>query len=198
MRYEKKFKSMPSLLQFEPIAPAVYKSLQELKRTGWVMGNVSDPESVKEHTEALLLLAQELLPSLANEEGDGLLEMLEVHDWPEAIHGDEVLLELDPIKRKALKKVKFEKELAAMKTLCKDISIGDDLLSIWLRFETSNDPAADFARQLDKYQAVEKALEYEQTQGIPLFNSFLEYSLNFISHPVLLDRIGLLKVQHRG
>jgi len=66
-------------------------------------------------------------------------------------------------------------------------------MALWLRQENSDDPAANFCRQLDKYQAVEKALEYEQAQGIPLFDEFLTYSINFINHPVLLERIEKLK-----
>lgn len=148
-----------SLLKLEAIAPAVYKSLQELKRTGWVMSGVENPESVKEHTEALLLLAEELSALLTEEEKDGLMDMLEVHDWPEAIHGDEVILELQPDDQKSLKDIKFENEKRAMETLTKDLPGGDALMVLWLRHEHSDDPAAVFSRQLDKYQALEKSLE---------------------------------------
>lgn len=82
-----------------------------------------------------------------------------------------------------------------MEKICDDIRGGEEIMALWLRFETSNDPAAVFGRQLDKYQAVEKALEYEQAQGIALFDEFLTYSINFIHHPVLLKRIGQLKLK---
>lgn len=187
-----------SLLKLEAVAPAVYESLQELKRTGWVMRGVENPESVKEHTEALLVLAEELLELLTEEEKDGLMDMLEVHDWPEAIHGDEVILELRPDERKSLKDIKFENEKRAMETLTKDLPSGDVLMNLWLRHENSDDGAAVFGRQLDKYQALEKSLEYEQAQGIPLFEEFLEYSINFIHHPVLLERVEKLKLDFTG
>jgi 5'-deoxynucleotidase YfbR-like HD superfamily hydrolase len=119
--------------------------------------------------------------------------MIEVHDWPEAIHGDEVILELNPDDRKALKAVKFENERKAMTKICAALPEGEAIMARWLRFETSDDPAADFGRQLDKYQAVEKALEYEQAQGIPLFDEFLQFSINFIEHPILLARIEELQ-----
>jgi len=122
-----------------------------------------------------------------------LVEMLEIHDWPEAIHGDEILLELDPEKRKVLKSNKFENEKNALTIICKDLPNGEEIMALWLRQENSDDPAANFCRQLDKYQAVEKALEYEQAQGIPLFDEFLTYLINFIDHPVLLERIENLK-----
>jgi putative hydrolase of HD superfamily len=185
-------------LRLEKVAPRVYELLQDLKRTGWVNRGVENPESVKEHTIALLNLAIELFPQLTEEEQNGLLEMLEVHDWPEAIHGDEVILELHPDDRKALKDVKFENEKRALENICKDIPNGEEIVQLWLRFETATDSAAVFARQLDKYQAVEKALEYEQAQGIPLFKEFLDYSVNFIHHPVLLQRLEQLKLKWVG
>jgi putative hydrolase of HD superfamily len=181
-----------SLLKLEKVAPEVYQALHDLKRTGWVMRGVENPESVKEHTEALIALAEELSPFLSPEETDGLIDMLEVHDWPEAIHGDEVLLELEPDKRSALKATKFDNEKAALTTICKDLPNGEEIMALWLRHENSDDPAATFSRQLDKYQAVEKALGYEQDQGIPLFEEFLKYSINFIDHPLLLKRIDEL------
>lgn len=187
-----------SLLKFETIAPEVYQSLQDLKRTGWVMRGVENPESVKEHTEALIALAKELAPLLTPEETDGLIDMLEIHDWPEAIHGDEVLLELDPEKRKLLKSNKFENERNALTIICKDLPNGEEIMTLWLRHENSDDPGAKFSRELDKYQAVEKALEYELAQGIALFDEFLTYSINFIHHPVLHQRIEKLKEKWQG
>lgn len=165
------------ILKLEKVAPEVYQALQDLKRTGWVDKGVENPESVKEHTEALLVLAEELTSFLTEEEIDGLIDMLEVHDWPEAINGDEVILELNPDNRKVLKEVKFENERKALVKICEDLPNGEEIMALWLRFENSNDPAAEFGRQLDKYQAVEKALEYEQTQGIALFGVFIALTI---------------------
>lgn len=184
-----------TLLKLEKVAPDVYQALQELKRTGWVNRGVENPESVKEHTESLIALAYELSGHLTEEENEELVEMLEVHDWPEAIHGDEVILELNPDDRKALKDIKFENERRALQIICADLPNGTEIMDLWLRFETSDDPAAVFGRELDKYQAVEKALDYEEEQRIELFNEFLTYSINFIHHPVLLDRIEALKLR---
>lgn len=186
------------MLKREGEAPEVYKALEKLKRTGWVESGVKDPESVKEHTESLIQLAIELAPKLSEEEKESLVDMLEVHDWPEAIHGDEIILELEPEKRNPKKEAKFENEKRALQQICADLPNGQEIIDLWLRFETSNDPAASFGRELDKYQAVEKALEYELEQGIKLFDEFLTYSINFIHHPVLLERIEKLKNRKHG
>lgn len=188
-------KNLKPLLKLEKVAPNVYEELHKLKRTGWVDKKVENPESVKEHTESLIALAQELSEFLTEEETDGLVEMLEVHDWPEAVHGDEVILELDPDKRKEMKDLKFENEKKALEKICKDLPNGDEIINLWLRFEKSDDPASVFGRELDKYQSVEKALNYEESQGIELFEEFLTYCINFIHHPVLLERIEKLKLR---
>lgn len=182
-----------NFLKRESAAPQVYALLQGVERTGWVERGVKNPETVKEHTEALLKLGNELLDFLKEEETDGLLDMLEVHDWPEAIHGDEVVLITPDDDKKTELEEKFKNEARALEELCKDLPNRQEIIDLWYRFETSNDPAAVFARQLDKYQAIEKAWEYEQVQGILLFEEFLTYSITFIKHPVLLERIERLK-----
>ena len=176
-----------SLLKLETTAPHVYELLQNVERTGWVERGVKNPETVKEHTEALLKLADEMSEYLSVEETDGLLDMLEIHDWPEALHGDEVILVTPDDDKKALLEQKFKNEERALEELCQELPNKQEIIALWHRFETSDDPAAAFARQLDKYQAVEKAWEYEQAQGILLFQEFLTYSINFIHHPVLLE-----------
>jgi len=183
------------MLRFQTVASNVYEALHEVKRTGWVRRGVENPESVKEHTEALLILVEEVTPLLTDRELDGLADMLEVHDWPEAINGDEVILELHPDKRKELLTGKFEREKWAMEILCAPLPNKAVYMDLWLRMELSDDPAAKLGREMDKYQAVEKALQYELEQGISLFQEFLSYGANFITHPVLLQRIEILKQQ---
>lgn len=183
---------MPDL-KFAGLVPELWRDLGMLKRTGWVDSGVMNPESVQEHTLALRSIAISL-EGLSEQEMDGLLDMLEVHDWPEAIHGDEVILSSDAEELKRLEATKFQKERIALTTICAPLGEkGQEIMSLWLRFETSDDPAASLAQQIDKYQAVEKALEYEQSQGIPLFQEFLEYSRKSITHPALLQRIEELE-----
>ena len=182
-----------NIFQREEAAPEVYEALHDLKRTGWVNRGVEDPESVKEHTEALMRLADELSHHLSDEEREGLIEMLEVHDWPEAVGGDQVIVELTEEIREKLKANKFEMEKEILREMCNGIQGGEEIMNLWLRFEKSDDPAAVFGRQLDKYQAVAKALEYERAQNIPLFEEFYEYALNFINHPVLVEKMNDLR-----
>lgn len=95
--------------------------------------------------------------------------------------------------RKTKQAVKFEKEREVLTTICDPLgNIGVTIFLLWIRFETSEDEVASFARQLDKYQAIEKALEYEKSQGIKAFKDFRDYSIRDIKHEFLLERINLL------
>jgi 5'-deoxynucleotidase YfbR-like HD superfamily hydrolase len=162
---------------------------------------VENPETVQEHTVALKVLASsilDLLTEFAAKDKEDLLEILEVHDWPESIIGDEVNLTNDPEERKRLKEDKFRRERDAMVKITKNLgSVGENILNLWLRFETPDDLVASLARQLDKYQSIEKAFEYEKAQGIPLFKEFRDYYLKDITHPVLVQRMAGLSEKER-
>lgn len=189
---------MPSvILQFAPLAPIVWETLKRLPRTGWVKRGVSNPETVAEHTEALLALAMEAEPITPGGRAD-LLAMLEVHDWPEAITGDEVILTADPETRVEQKAAKRAREMATMKEICIPLGeVGQTILDHWRRFETSPDPIAELAREIDKFQAIEKALYFETKEHIPLFQEFLDYARPEIAHPFLVSRIATLEQDYR-
>ncbi|MFT5360229.1 MAG: 5'-deoxynucleotidase YfbR-like HD superfamily hydrolase [Candidatus Paceibacteria bacterium] len=183
-------------LKYAHLSPQTWTALAELPREGWKRRNVQDPESVQDHTISLRELGFGFFDLMSFEEKNGLLDMLEIHDWPESKEGDEVTVSETEETEKELKADKRIREENAMNSICKPLGEkGKVILSLWLRFEDSDDPAASFARQLDKYQAIEKALEYEEAQKIPLFHEFLSHarSRNQVTHPLLLERLSELE-----
>lgn len=181
-------------LKYAHLAPDTWNELAEIPRTGWVMRQVGGPENVQQHTFDLLRLAQEI-PGFETARADGLCEILEVHDWPEALIGDEVILVWDDeAKKRKLKAEKHQREEAAMRTICAALpEKGEEVFSLWERYEAGVDPTARIAKQIDKYQAIEKALEYELAQGIPLFKEFRDYLLDTLEHPSLLAELKQLE-----
>ncbi len=183
-------------LMYAPLAPAVWQRLGEIPRTGWVMRGVTQPETVQEHTLALIRLAEEA--DFATARADGLCEILEVHDWPEAIVGDEVILVWnDEAKKQQLKTAKHEREQAAMQSICAELGVpGEAMYALWDRYEAGVDPTARLAKELDKYQSVELALAYEMTQNISgLFKEFRDYLLPVFTHSAILTRLRELEAQ---
>jgi hypothetical protein len=66
-------------------------------------------------------------------------------------------------------------------------------MNLWLRFEEQGDFVSQFAKQLDIYQAMEKASEYEKAGEPVTAKEFIDYSEKDITHPVLVQRIKMLK-----
>lgn len=184
-------------LKYAHYAPDVWNALNELPRTGWVERDVSNPETVQEHTISLIKFAisiLDLLPEFSVAENQEILNMLEVHDWPEAITGDEVIVTKDESEWRRLRQEKFIRELDAMTTICKNVPMfGDEIFNLWLRFEEGKDPVSKFARDIDKFQVVEKAFEYE-LKGENVFTpEFIEYSERIITHPLLIHKLSKIK-----
>lgn len=182
------------VLKFAHLVPEVWEELAKLPRAGWVMWSVKNPESVQEHIIGLMELAAKVsseIGEFSDQDRQDLLGMLEVHDWPEAAVGDEVIMAENLEDKKESKEEKFKKEEDAMRRFCDPLGdIGKVIFDLWFRFETAPDQVAAFARQLDKYHAIEKAYQYELEQGKKgLVAEFIQYSIKYISHPVLLEKI---------
>lgn len=70
---------------------ALFSTLSQISRTGWVQLGVPDAESISEHIYGCWLMGNFLLPEMhANPQYDKqmILQMLLLHDLPEAITGD--------------------------------------------------------------------------------------------------------------
>lgn len=186
-------------LKYSSLAPDVVKNLSELSRTGWVKRGVKNPETVQEHIVAvrdLVISEMDKLVEFTTQEKEEILNMLEVHDWVESdsLVGDIVIITKDKEEKRMLKEKKFQLELEAMEKICSKLEdSGESILSLWIRFEEKSDSMATFANQVDKYQPIEKALEYEIIGENVSTQEFIDYAENGITHPILLNRLQRVK-----
>ncbi len=158
------------------------------------------PETVQDHIIDCIKLAMSLSTSLKLSEVDtkDLINMLEIHDWVEVYTGDIVALDDGTDEYKSKKERKEKAESHAINKIKEELNgKGVEIFNLWQRFETSDDDVASLAREIDKYQAIEKALYYEKSQGIKVFEEFYNYSIKYISHPVLLKKAKLLLKEWR-
>jgi putative hydrolase of HD superfamily len=152
------------------LAYEAVNGLNNIHRTGWVARGIPEKESetVGEHTQALIDLANQLFPDREDLDHDKLLRMLQIHDWPENITGDKRAITDDEAKRiKFLNDKKLE-ENVALRSIC--LKLGEQgkiIFKLWQEFEDQKTPEAKIAKQLDKLQCMLKAWEYEQ-QGQPI------------------------------
>lgn len=144
----------------------VVSRLEILPRTGWVQWKVKDPETVWEHILAVRRLAITYKDNLNLNEDEfrELLDMIEIHDWPEAQVGDGVILGDEPNVVK-LRNEKKKREMEAMERICSNAPHGQKIIALYIRYASGNDHIARLVKQLEKLQAVFKASEYERTQS---------------------------------
>lgn len=187
---------MQYTLRYAPSAPAVWQKLATIERTGWVRRGVHEPETVQQHTFELLRIAEEI-PAFEAYHPTGLREMLEIHDWPEAIVGDEVILEHNEVTKQQLKADKHRREAAALVSITVPLgATGDEIIALWNRYEAGTDETARVAKEIDKYQSVEQALIYEIAQNkTGLFKAFRDYLLPVFTHPAILTQLRTLEQQ---
>ena len=159
--------------QYRKIAQRVIYDLKNVKRTGWVDRGVREPETVHEHTEALIALADKYFPDMV-----GLTRMLKIHDWAGSDKkvGDRRTDNLCPVEKRWTKEQKFEAELAAMQKICQKLEIyGDEILALWLEYEEKKTERARIAYELDKFQMIMKAIEYQKAgEPVKAFEFFVE------------------------
>jgi len=183
-------------LRFDGLAPEVVDKLKVLPRTGWVQWGIDEPETVYEHIRAVRLLAFEYKDALGlpDDELRDLLDILEVHDWPEALVGDGVILG-DETNVDKIRAYKQSRELEAMQTICESLEEGAYILSLYERYMRSTDRVAQLAKQIEKLQAVLLAAEYEkQYEKEGLTQEFVHYTRDLIHDSFLQEEME--KIAH--
>lgn len=163
------------------------RSLNHLPRTGWVIRDIQDPETVGEHTVECMAIAA----SLADELGvnrERLLQILCVHDWPESdpdVGDISPRCNIPPQKKQQL-------EHDAMVSLCATLPQGDFFFALWREYEDERTVESQVAHQIDVLQRTFKAVVYHVEQGLDP-HEFLEEAVKKVQHPVLrsvLDRLN--------
>lgn len=175
-------------LKYAPAYPDVIAKLEATLRTGWVRWGIPNPENVWEHILDIRKLAisyQESL-GLSDQDLEDVLAIIEIHDWPEALVGDLVIMG-DETNVIELRKNKKQLEKEAMLKICQDTQTGDEVLALYERYENATDANALIAKQLDKLQAIHKAAAYEELYHKPgLLAEFVNYSKDYFTHPFIL------------
>lgn len=184
-------KTIQPPLRFNIGTEHIWSALEAIPRTGWVQWNIPNPENVAEHILAIRELAVLLKSDLNLTEGEfnDLLAIIEVHDWPEIVTGDIVVMgnEANAIQ---LSQTKKEQERVAMEDICSSTVFGSEALAFYTRYEEGEDKVAKYAKELDKLQAVLLAVEYHKQYHRPgIVEEFYEYAKARISTPVLVERL---------
>ena len=154
--------------------------LKRLKRTGWVKRQVPWPESDADHMHRVALTSMlyhqndassqhldftncpELDPT--NIDPNHLLRMALTHDLCEAMAGD-----VTPYCAAELVQSKEMAEQAAMEHIARIVGepLGSQLAGLWREYEDQQTPTAIIVKDIDKFEMLVQATEYEQEHLLP-------------------------------
>eukprot|EP00545_Synedropsis_sp_CCMP1620_P005645 CAMPEP_0119016712 /NCGR_PEP_ID=MMETSP1176-20130426/14224_1 /TAXON_ID=265551 /ORGANISM="Synedropsis recta cf, Strain CCMP1620" /LENGTH=239 /DNA_ID=CAMNT_0006970235 /DNA_START=47 /DNA_END=766 /DNA_ORIENTATION=+ len=147
--------------------------LKTIKRTGWVRSGVPLPESDADHMHRCCMCAMLAFQDVDDTDYDAesskkyhpskldknkLLRMTVSHDLCESLAGD-----ITPHCGSALLDAKEAKEQAAMEEIRKVVGdpLGKDLFDLWREYEDQETIEAIYCKDIDKFEMVVQAFEYE-------------------------------------
>lgn len=186
--------------------------LKKLKRSGWVIRGIKNPETIADHTFRMAIMAWVL------GERNGLnlkkaLKMALIHDLCEVYAGDmtpyDGIIPKDKEERQAmLKKIprfpkvvkekrvkeKHEKEKAGLEKLIAYLPerTQKEIMSLWLEYENGTTREGRFIRQVDRVENLLQALEYwKKDKSFPIEPWWIQLK-ELVDDPNLLNFIKTL------
>ncbi|KAJ1527783.1 hypothetical protein ONE63_007736 [Megalurothrips usitatus] len=165
--------------------------LKHIKRTGWVLRQVPDPECVAGHMHRMAII------TLLLGQGDGdtryvrCMRLALIHDLAECIVGDITPhCGIDPLE-------KHRREDEAMKSLCDLVGErGPEIYSLYKEYEAKETSEAKFVKELDCFDMILEAYSYERAENCGnRLQEFFDSTTGKFSHPLI---VGLTKeLDHR-
>lgn len=140
--------------------------LKQIKRTGWVRCNVAFPESVSDHMYRMSIISMAVASAC---DRDHAMKMALAHDVAECIVGD-----ITP-HCGISNDEKHRREEAAMAQIRDKLAgntVGEELYQLWNEYEKGETETAILMKDIDKFEMILTAFEYEQAQNIDLSEFF--------------------------
>jgi len=139
--------------------------------------NVHLPESISDHMYRMSIMAFLLDDKTIRR--DHCIKMALVHDLSESIVGD--ITPHDGVTKED-KYILEKRAMERIQELIDDKSIGLEISQLWEEFELGETLEAKFVKDLDKFEMIFQAFEYEKDQGIKL-NSFFDSTKGVFQTP---------------
>ncbi|KAH9280454.1 HD domain-containing protein 2 [Echinococcus granulosus] len=157
-------------------------------RAGWTRHGVNEPENVADHMYRMALLSA-LLPSTEDFKPDKVMKMAIIHDLAECVVGD-----ITPFCGISVEE-KHAREEAALISLCKELpsELGNELVSLWKEYEERKTPEAVVCKDLDKFEMILQAYEYElEAQKPGWLEEFFTATEGVFTYPCVREWVAAL------
>ena len=171
--------------------------LKHLKRTGWVMRNVPEAETVAAHSWRMAVMAMQKEKELCRLGADvnHIIKMCILHDVSEAVVGD-IVPEHHQISEKKISKLeKHQLEIAAVKDMANQYGF-ENVRTFFTEYEEQNTLEAVVVKNLDKLDMILQAYEYlKMYPELTRLNEFIEHNEQDVSLPVFQDELQEIKLR---
>lgn len=157
----------------------VIENLKRTKRTGWLDNGIKGAESIADHMHRMGVMAMLVNDPSINREK--CVKMAIVHDLAEAVVGD-----ITP-HAGVSKEDKFTMEKNAMdgfKESLGNTETANEIVDLWHEYEDAKTPEALFVKDLDKFEMIVQALEYEKSDKKKL-QGFFDSTRGKFAHPTV-------------
>ncbi|XP_013197073.1 5'-deoxynucleotidase HDDC2 [Amyelois transitella] len=162
--------------------------LKHVKRTGWVICDINECESIAGHMYRMGMMTFLLTDqnNTTNLDRFKCLQIALVHDLAECIVGD-----ITPHCGVSPEE-KHRQEDEAMKKIAELTGMaGDRMYELYKEYEFQSSPEAQFAKDLDRYDMILQAFEYEKREKAPRkLQEFFTATEGKFKHPFIQ---GLVK-----
>lgn len=165
--------------------------LKFVRRSGWTrFAKIKSVESVSDHSYRMSLISCLCLHDF-NVDVTKCLKMSLVHDLAESVVGD--ITPYDGVSKEEKQKREEDAMNKISQTLNKEM--GELLVNLWKEYEDGITPEAQIVKDLDKYEMLLQAYEYEVKYGEDL-GEFFE-SIKMIKNPRIKEWANDL-IEKRG
>ncbi|GLV41694.1 uncharacterized protein CBL_13367 [Carabus blaptoides fortunei] len=165
--------------------------LKHIERTGWVLRDVNEPrECIAGHMYRMALMTF-LLDDRSGLDRNRCLQIALVHDLAEAIVGDLTpFCGVDPVE-------KHRREDEAMKEIVSLVGDqGQYIYDLFKEYETQSSDEAKFVKDIDRFDMVLQAFEYEKRANQPgTLQEFFDSTKDKFKHPMIQDLCTELDAQ---
>mmetsp|Transcript_10448 Transcript_10448/g.31936 ORF Transcript_10448/g.31936 Transcript_10448/m.31936 type:complete len:191 (+) Transcript_10448:124-696(+) len=165
--------------------------LKETKRTGWVNNDVQKPESIADHMHRMALIS--FLVGENAENRSRLIKMAVVHDLAEAVVGD--ITPHDGVSKEEKRRLEETAMLDIRDNILKSSNAGNEIYELWQEYDDGITPDAQTMKQIDKFEMVVQAYEYEKAQGKDLSQFFESTTESFSTSP-FTEWVASLRQMH--
>ncbi|KFD54303.1 hypothetical protein M514_04845, partial [Trichuris suis] len=167
--------------------------LKHLPRTGWVHNDVTNPETVAGHMYRMAMLMFCVDTKQEGVNFDHCVKMALVHDLAESIIGD-----ITPACNVS-REEKLRCERAAMASICELLpaNMADQVVQLFEEFELGTTKEAMLVRDLDKFDMLEQAMEYEKNENKPgKLKNFFDCTLNVFTTDTVKKWAACVREKH--